>query len=274
MDKNQLKSEKKKFKKEQQEQKKEAKRRARELAKQEDALDDDGNGLVTIGATLLIVALWLAVVVVIIKLDIGGFGSTVLSPLIKDVPVLNQILPEGNLGGSSGSYGGYSDLEEAVEQIRNLELELERFQTASNAKDEEIESLKAEVQRLKPFEEKQTEFDRIQKEFYEEVVYSEKGLGAEEYQKYYESMDPAMAEYIYRQVVVQLEESQEIQDYAATYSGMKPKAAAAIFDTMESDLQLVSRILKAMSAEARGSIMAQMDQEIAAKLTKIMDPES
>ena len=34
-------------------------------------------------------------------------------------------------------------------------------------------------------------------------------------------MDPATAEYIYKQVVTQLEESQEIQDYAAAYSAMK-----------------------------------------------------
>lgn len=277
MDKKQLQDEKKKLKKEQQEQKKEAKRRAKELAKQEDALEEDNNSLVTFAATLLIVALWLAVVGVVIKLDIGSFGSTVLAPILKDVPVLNQILPGSSLGGGADnteSYGGYTRLEDAVEQIRNLELELERLQTASNAKDEEIESLKAEVLHLQPFEKKQTEFDRIQKEFYEEVVYSEKGPGAEEYRKYYESMDPAMAEYIYRQVVVQLEESQEVQDYAAAYSGMKPKAAAAIFNTMENDLQLVARILKVMSAEERGAIIAQMDQEIAAKLTKIMDPES
>ena len=42
-------------------------------------------------------------------------------------------------------------------------------------------------------------------------------------------MDPATAEYIYKQVVTRLQESQEVQDYAAAYSAMKPKQAAAIF---------------------------------------------
>ena len=77
------------------------------------------------------------------------------------------------------------------------------------AKDEELDQLKAEVLRLKEFENQQVEFQRIQKEFYDEVVYSDKGPGAEEYKKYYESMDPATAEYIYKQVVTQLQESQE-----------------------------------------------------------------
>ena len=118
------------------------------------------------------------------------------------------------------------------------------------------------------------EFQRIQKEFYDEVIYSEKGPGAEEYRKWYEEMDPATAEYLYKQVVIQLEESQQIKDYAQAYSDMKPKAAAAIFETMTDDLNLVARILKTMNADERGNILAAMDPTIAGKLTKIMNPDS
>ena len=105
-------------------------------------------------------------------------------------------------------------------------------------------------------------------------MYAANGPGAEEYRKYYEEMDPASAEFLYRQVILQLQESQEIQDYASAYSQMKPKQAAAIFEDMEDNLQLVARILKTMNAESRGNILGAMDPEIAAKLTKIMDPES
>ena len=96
----------------------------------------------------------------------------------------------------------------------------------------------------------------------------------EEYQKYYESIDPATAEFLYKQVVTQLEESKEIQDYAQAYSEMKPKQAAAIFEEMTNNLELAARILKEMSAEDRGKILGAMDAEIAAKLTKIMEPDS
>ena len=274
----QLVEEKKNLKKEQQAQRKEAKRRAREIAKQEDELEDgnEGNSLLTFGATILIVALWLAVICVIIKLDIGGFGSSVVTPILKDVPVLNRILPGNSVTETtnSGAYGGYTSLQDAVDQIKSLELQLEQIQNASSAKDEELDQLKAEVLRLKEFENQQVEFQRIQKEFYDEVVYSDKGPGAEEYKKYYESMDPATAEYIYKQVVTQLQESQEVQDYAAAYSAMKPKQAAAIFEQMPNNLDLAARILKVMSADDRGAILGAMNSEVAAKITKIMDPES
>ena len=195
--------EKKNLKREQREQKRQARKRAKELAKKEDELseDEESNGLVTFGATLLIVVLWLAVICVIIKLDVGGFGSTVLTPLLKDVPVINRILPGFSMTETNRpeDYGGYTNLKDAVAQIKALELELERLQLSNSAKDEELNSLKAEVVRLREFEEKQMDFQRIRTEFFEDVVYADKGPGAEEYRKYYEAMDPNTAEYIYKE---------------------------------------------------------------------------
>ena len=277
-EKKRLKDEKSKLKKEQKDRKKETKRRAKEISKQEDELaeDEEGNGLVTFFATVLIVALWLAVVCVVVKLDIGGFGSTVLTPILKDVPVVNRILPGSVQTETSNpeSFGGYSSLQEAVDYIKQLELELERVQNSSAQKDIDLDNLKAEVLRLQEFEKRQTEFNRIQNEFYNDVVYSDKSPGAEEYRKWYEEMDPATAEYIYRQVIVQLQESEEIQNFAQAYSEMKPKQAAAIFEEMKDNLNLVAKILKTMSADERGDILGVMDSEVAAKLTKIMDPDS
>ena len=42
---------------------------------------------------------------------------------------------------------------------------------------------------------------------------------------------------------------------------------------MTDDLNLVAKILNAMNAENRGKILGAMDPTVAAKLTKIMDPE-
>lgn len=280
-EKTKLKEEKKKFKEEQKAQKKEAKRRAAEIAKQEEVLgEDDGNGLVTVLATLLIVILWLAVIGVVIKMDIGGFGSSVLAPVLKDVPVLNMILPSDSgianvtPGTSEEGYGGYASIEEAVETIRKLELELDRIQTASNSKDSDIESLRAEIERLKEFEQRQVEFQRIQSEFYNEVVYSDKGPGPEEYRKYFEEMNPTVAEYLYKQVVAQAQENTEFQAYAQTFAEMKPKEAAAAFEEMTDSLDRVARILNALDVEDRAKILDAMDKEVVAKLAKIMDPES
>lgn len=279
MDQQRLKEEKKKLKNEKKQQRREAKARAREIADQEaDLMDGEGSGTGSVFlVTFIIVLIWVAILCLVIKLDFGGFGSNVLTPVLKDVPVINKILPSSSpeVMGEDGeeAYGGYQNLQEAVDYIKELELELERAQSSEAEDSETIAQLQEQVDRLKTFEDSQMEFQRIKTEFYEEVVYADNGPGLEEYRKYYEEMDPATAEYLYKQVIAQLEESDEIKEYAAAYSSMKPKAAAAIFEQMTDNLDLAVRILGVMSAEDRGKILEAMNAETAARITKLMDPE-
>jgi flagellar motility protein MotE (MotC chaperone) len=277
-EKKRLKDERKKIKDEQKAQKKEAKQRAKEISQQEAQLseDEEAGGVSVFLVTLVIVIIWIGILCLLIKLDVGGFGSGVLAPVLKDVPVINKILPSESVVTTDDEeeYGGYTSLREAVDYIKELELEIEEMQSESNVDTEEMEELEAEVERLQTFEDAQVEFERIKTEFYEEVVYAENGPGAEEYQKYYESMDPTTAEYLYKQVVQQLEADEEIQNYAQAYAEMKPKEAAGIFEEMTDDLELAAKILNQMSAEDRGKILGVMDPEIAARITKIMDPDS
>lgn len=277
-EKTKLKNDKKKLRADQKLQKKEAKKRAKEIAAQEAQLSEDveSGGFFTFLATLAIIAVWLGIVVVVIKLDVGGFGSNVLTPLLKDVPVINRVLPTPKEDKTKEieDTDGYTSLSDAVAQIKRLEAQVQQSQTESLSKDEEVSNLKAEVVRLQEFENKQIEFQRIKTEFFENVVYAENGPGPEAYREYFEAMDPATAEYLYKQVVAELEEDKEIQDFAKTYSEMKPKQAASIFESMTDSLNLVARILSTMDAEHRGAILGVMDPDVAAKLTKIMDPES
>ena len=87
-------------------------------------------------------------------------------------------------------------------------------------------------------------------------------------------MDPATAEALYKEVIKDQQETKEVEDYAAAYSEMKPKEAAAIFESMTDNLDLVARILSVMTAEDRGAILGVMDPVVAAKITKIMDPKT
>lgn len=274
-----IKNEKKQLKEESKKQKKEAKKRAKELEKQESELDDDdesSGGVSAALVTVFIVLIWLAILCLLIKLDVGGFGSGVLRPILKDIPVINLILPGDTVTETDDvtEYGGYTSLRDAVEQIRVLELQLEQAQTVTAADEEELALLRAEVERLKTFEDSQLEFERVKNEFYEEVIYADNGPGPDNYVKYYEAIDPTLAETLYQQVVQEQQVDKEMEDYALAYSSMKPKEAAAIFEDMADNLDLVARILGTMTAEDRGSILGVMDEEIAARLTKIMDPQN
>lgn len=277
-EKKKIQDERKRLKQEEKKQKQDIKKRAKEISKREAAIEDeeDSGGVSSALITIIIVLVWLAIIGLVIKLDVGNFGSEFLTPLLKDVPVINWILPGDTQAETTpeGTYGGYSSLKEAVDYIKVLELELEHEQTVNKNHETEIDALEAEVDRLGEFAAKQIEFERVQEQFYDEVIYSDKGPGIEEYRKFYESIEPTMAEALYKQVVRQMEEDAEITAYAATYAAMKPKKAAEAFDAMTDDFARVAKILKAMDTDSRAKILDQMDPANVAKLTKIMDPDS
>ena len=272
----QLKESQKAFRQEQKNQKKEAKRRAKELENQERELDEqiDGTNASVVVVTIFIIVIWLGILCLLVKMDVGGFGSNVLTPMLKDIPVINKILPAESTIESTKekSYGGYNSIKDAVEYITELEKKLEQAQNTNTAYAEQIDALKAEVQRLQTFEKKQVAFQQIKEQFYEEVVYAENGPGPAEYRAYYEEMDPTTAEALYKQVIQDEAVSSKMKDYVATYSNMDAAKAASILGAMTDNLDLAADILSSLPASTRGAIMGEMDPAVAARITKIMNP--
>lgn len=252
--------------------KKQAKADKAELELEEES--SVGSKIAVFFVTLIIVIIWLAIIVLLIKWDVGGFGSGVLGPVLKDVPYVNRILPESALVEESTEEGAYAfdTMEDAVNRVKALEIQLAEAQNASNADAEYILQLEGQAAELAQYKQEEADFETEKQRFYEEVVFGESALDIEEYMTFYESIDPANAEIIYRQVVEQNAVDEEIEDYVKTYSSMKPKEAAAIFDTMTDNLKLVAEILENMDAQSRADILGKMNSETAAKVTEIMEP--
>ncbi len=272
----QLRESQKAFKKEQKNQRKEAKKRAKELENQERELDEqiDGTNASVVVVTLFIIVIWLGILCLLVKMDVGGFGSNVLTPMLKDIPVINKILPTENglESPKEKAYGGYNSIKDAVDYASELEKKLEQAQSTNTAYSEQIEALKAEVKRLQTFEDNQVNFQRIKEQFYEEVVYADNGPGAEEYRAYYEEMDPTTAEALYKQVIQEEAVDNKMKDYVATYSNMDAKKAAGILGAMTDNLDLAANILMNLPASTRGAIMGEMDAAVAARISRIMNP--
>ena len=251
----------------------------KEIDKEENnELDEEkegGKGVLAL-VTVLIIIIWLGIIAILTKTDVGGFGSTVLYPILKDVPYINKILP--NQESTQGTYETadtqyqYSSLDDAVNRIKELELQLDEAQNKKKKDKQTIKDLKKQIKDLSSYKKDQAAFEKEKEKFYEEVVFSDEAPDINEYKTYYESIDPENAEVLYKQVVEQITYDDEVQDYAKTYSQMKPKEAAAIFDTMTDNLGLVSDILMCMGAQARADILGKMNAETAAKLTEIMEP--
>lgn len=232
------------------------------------------NKLLSAIIVTLIILIWLGIFVVLIKLDVGGFGSEVLAPVLKDVPVLNLILPEAS-DGEVAEELPYKSIAEAAAYIKELEQELAAYQANENSKDTQIADLQAEVARLQQFEQRQKEFEEEKARYYEEVVFGPEAIDPEYYIEFYESIDPENAELLYKRAIANYVYSEQLTNLAKYYSSMDPEKAAQIFVEMTGDLDIVVSLLKAMNANQSGEILSALGDlrpELAAKITKLLMP--
>lgn len=222
---------------------------------------------------VLIVITWLLAMALLIKCDVGGFGSEVLRPVFKNVPVIKGILPPpSDEEVAKESDYPYDTLESALNQISKLESSIASKDAEIKELGDKNGELEVEVTRLKTYETAQNAFEEEKNKFYDEIVYSETAPDTDTYVEWYNSIDSERAEEIYRDIIQAKQADQEIIDMAKTYQAMEPAAAAKILETMSNDLDTVALIMNNMSAQAQGKILAAMNAEFAASVTKKLLP--
>ena len=237
------------------------KKKGKKKKKGSDDDDSKGSGVVVFLAGLIILLVWLGIIALLIHMDVGGIG-TMVSPYLKNVPVVKNILPESAVEEEKKDDPyAFSSMQEAVAR----ELKAAENDTA------DLAQLKKQ---LKKYQNNEKKFEKEKSDFYEQVVYSDNAPDIENYKTYYEEIEPETAEKLYKQVLSDLQTDSKLEDYAAAYSSMKPKEAAGIFDQMTNNLKLVGKILWTMKKDARGAILGQMDPDTAAAVTKLMEPNS
>ena len=109
-----------------------------------------GGGAMTALVVALIIIIWIAIFALLVNLDVGGIG-TALRPMLKNVPLVNKILPpvsDEELAWENDL--AYKDIIEANQRIKELEILVDKLTIESEDKDDEIAALLVqEIDRLK-----------------------------------------------------------------------------------------------------------------------------
>lgn len=228
-----------------------------------------GSKIVTTLIAIIIIIIWLAVFAFLIKMDVGGIGSKVLYPVLKDVPVVNKILPEASeeQQASEGNYK-YTTLKAANARIQELEGQLASESGTTNANSDYIKELENQVRDLQKYKDNEDAFNKRVADFDEKVVFAENAPDISEYRSYYESISPENAEKIYQKVVEAERYSEKAKELADMYSNMEPASAAQALSEMKENLDLVCDILENMGEKKAAAILQEMDSVYAAQLTR------
>ena len=228
--------------------------------------ESGGSKLVTALIAIVIILIWLAVFAFLIKMDVGG---KVLYPVLKDVPVVNKILPNvsEDVQAEEGDYE-YTTLKAANERIKELESKLKSENGTQDANSDYISELEAKLMKLQKYKDEYDDFQKRVKEFDEKVVFTKNAPDISEYQKYYEEIQPENAEKIYKQVLLKLQYTKKAEELGKFYANMDADKAAARLSEMSEDLSLIRDILENMTEKQAAAILQEMDVDFAAQVTK------
>ena len=209
--------------------------------------------------------------------DVPGTKIIVFYPKggVSRVQELQMVTQKGENTSVVAIHGNFDHAQSGVKALfedKELEKELDEASSTNKNDKKKIKDLKAQIKDLSKYKEDEAAFEKEKEKYYEEVVFSDQAPDIQQYKTYYESIDPENAEVLYKQVVEQITYDSQVEDYAKTYSNMKPQEAASIFDTMTDNLGLVADILMNMGTQQRADILGKMDASTAAKLTEIMEP--
>lgn len=230
-----------------------------------------GGKVLTALIVFLIVLIWLAILALLIKFDVGGLGSEVLRPVLKDIPVINRILPD--VSEEQEAYENaypYKNLSEAVEYIKELEKSVDKYREENSDYAIRQAEMQKEIDSLRHYEEEQDEFAKLREAFDREVVFNEKAPTTDEYLKWYASMYPNNAAKIYEALLEKQMIEDDIQKYADYLAGMDAGDAAAILSEWPSDIDQICRVLECMKKSFVSEVLAEMEPLFAARLENRM----
>jgi len=239
------------------------------VAKRKD--EDKGGKLGTFLIVLIFLLIWITILALLVKLDVGGLGTT-LRPYLKDVPVVNLMLP----GVSDEQLQWeenypYKNMDEAVTEVDLLRKQVEQLTKENSDYALEIAKLKTENTRLKTFEDDLKAFEERVERFEQYVVFNDKAPDVSEYKAFYESINPENAERLYSLVVELMQYDEGIVKQAELFANMKPGQAAAALEEMTADIEYITKILLAMKKDNATEIMNKMDALYVAKIMQRMD---
>ncbi len=217
-------------------------------------------------AAVIIFLVIIAAFVAIVGFNAFNIRNKYLGSVLRNIPIVKNLLPAETV--EEDELAGLSK-EELQAKIKELEAKDAKNIEQINSLNDKIKLYTTEITRLQEIEGQQLDF-KAQKEEFDRLV----GLNdPEAYAKFYDSVYPDTAAQIYREVIGINITEKELKNYVTSYSSMDPSNAAAIFDVMTgTDLDLVALIMKNLSSDSRGEIMAAMKPANAAAVTKRLAP--
>ena len=236
-----------------------------------------GSLLKSILIVVLTLLFLLLVFLLLLRMNVLGLGTT-LGPSMRDWPLSYVYLPPEVLAVEIDPETGEPvavEPEETPEELKEIiklnESELKKKTEEVDILLKQVQSLKAENERLAVFEKNQLAYEKDKRELDELIVRSgDQAAFADWYQK----MNPDNAARLYQQTMMDLAVKEELDKLTKVYAEMKPKPAAKVLESMSTTrLEMVAMIIQNLDTAQAGKIMNELEPKVAARITAYLYPE-
>lgn len=213
---------------------------------------------------VLVVLLIIGALVGVVGFNLFNIRDKYLASTLQKIPIVKNLvtLPE-----TENTTEVTAD--ELTAKINDLESQLNAVQKKLDDSNKNLDLKQTEIDRLKVFEQQQTDFKAEKEKFDTTIALSDPASYAE----YYEQISPDLAEQLYPQAKAEAEKQKEVSKYLSVINEADESSSAkALEQLIPSDLDLVVAILKNVKKEKSGAILSEMSAENYAAVMKRWDP--
>ena len=224
-------------------------------------------GKVVVIAIILIFVILLGALISVVLLNPMNLREQYLRGIINKVPFMKTVIPapEANVDDAP-----VYNVDELLSQITALERQLEQRENNTLALNERIAMLEASLEPQNEFNTRISNFNILKERFDRDTAMADTKL----YESYFKQLHPELAEELYKDAVVVIENEKEVKDFVNMIKGMDAKNSAKAFEAMiDTNMDLIVKILKKLDRDTLSEIMNQMSVSSAAAIIRQMEPE-
>jgi len=233
-------------------------------------MKEEKKGTLSKVVILLIMIFVIMGIIAIFYFNVGDVKGKVVNPTLKKIPIINNLV---NIKEEVKEEFEDDSREDLIIKVKNLNEQLESNQKKIDELNIQSNNYLVEIERLKKFEDEYKSFLKDKEEFDKYIATSDKSPSKEAFVDYYNEIYPKNADKIYREVILEIADNENLKKYTDTYQQMDSINAAAILTELSvTDMELVITILNNVDSNKRSEILGGMSAKIASRITKRMAP--
>jgi len=223
-------------------------------------------GKVGLIVLLAVIALILAIVALIV-FNVFGLRDNVIYPLLRNVPVISNIVPDNGVAVNNGDIS--IDIAELEAETYALSIENASLEAQLEILTGRIEQLERENQRLAEFEANHEQFLSDRETFYRDMAME----NPDAFMNFFDTMHPALAEELFISIAQEQVRDERWRNYLASWSNMNPVQVALVIESMlTTDMRLIVDVMLELPEPFRGTILNALAPDSAAAVLRQMEP--